>query len=251
MNNRETLAAYAYMYGGNWLQIERAVKEEKRPEHVQITDPYITILDEQYPQCLLDLKCPPWVLFYQGDIELLQKPKITIVGSREMNDYGKYVTILSADILKQKYVLVSGLAKGVDGCVHRCAVSGGSTIGVIGGGLGTCYPACNRDLYRIMRKDHLILSEYPHDEGVRRYYFPWRNRILAALGQAVIVTQARLNSGTMATVNEALEIDRDVYCFPHPFHDPEGRGCNRLIAEGAMIVYDAEQLTDMCSCPQS
>lgn len=246
MEKRNILAAYSLKYEGDWGLIRRAVAGEEEPDNFHCPDSFITVLDEIYPACLKQLKYPPWVLWYQGDIRLLQQPMITIVGSRNMSDYGRFCTETASAILKEKYVLVSGLARGVDACVHHATDGKGHTIGVIGSGLAIHYPRENEDLYRRLSKSDLILSEYPSRTGVRRYHFPWRNRILAALGKAVIVTEAQEKSGTMLTVNEALELNKDVYCFPHPFENPGGKGCNRLIAEGAEIIWDRSQLEDLC-----
>lgn len=242
---RETLAAYAYQYHGAWDLIARAVVSAEQPRKPGIRERYITILDAEYPDCLRQLACPPWVLFYQGNIRLLEEPMITIVGSRDLSVYGEYLTALAADELKKRFVLVSGLAKGADAIVHKRALEGGHTIGVIGSGLGTRYPKENHDLYEAMAKNDLILSEYPFFTGVRKENFPWRNRIIAALGQACIVTAAKQRSGTMITVNEALAVSRDIYTFPYPFNDEAGRGCDILIAEGANILYTSSQLHEI------
>ena len=244
MNQRERLIAAAVFYEGNWNRIKEALikKEEFTNTSAQNC---ITIYDEEYPACLKELKYPPFVLFYKGDIGLLKKPMITIVGSRELSPYGKQVTEAASRILAKKYVIVSGLAKGADGSAHAMALRYGKTVGVIGSGLGTRYPAVNIPLYKEMEQRGLIVSEYPYHTGVRREHFPWRNRILAALSARVIVTGARLRSGTMLTVNEALELGRDVYCFPYPFGEESGMGCDRLILEGAGILYTEDQLYEL------
>ncbi|MBR4445293.1 MAG: DNA-protecting protein DprA [Solobacterium sp.] len=242
MLKREDIACYAYRYEGNWNRIEQAVNTNEPPLSYDIRERYITVLDDLYPDCLRQLQNPPWILFYRGNIALLKEPMVTIVGSRSLTQYGTWLTKRCADILKERYVLVSGLAKGADACVHQCALSHGHTIGVIGSGFSRTYPSVNRDLYAAMARDHLILSEYPYPAGVRKEHFPWRNRILAALGSRLIVTQAALHSGTMITVNEALQLGRDIYCFPWPYEDACGAGCDRLIQEGAMVLYKEEQI---------
>lgn len=246
MEQQERIAQYSIRYEGDWSKIAAALKNREPVIPQKITDPFITIFDEDYPEALHDLRFPPWVLFYRGNIELLKRPAVTIVGSRRMTGYGKRVTALSASVLSEKYVLVSGLAKGVDGIVHRTAIGcGGNTVGVIGCGLNTRYPRENEYLFRAMEKEQLILSEYPSSTGVKRHHFPWRNRILAALGQRVIVTQASLRSGTMGTVNEAMNLDREIWCFPYEFDDETGSGCNLLISQGANIMRDRRDLEEM------
>ncbi len=242
MISREMIAEYAYAYEGDWSRISRALSEQPASGSFCIREKYITILDEAYPKELKDLRYPPWILFYEGDISLLAKPKVTIIGSRSLTPYGYHLTRTCAAALRESYVLVSGLAAGADGCVHRTALEGGHTIGVIGSGLSFSYPEENRDLYDTMRKSELILSEYPNFTGVRKHHFPWRNRILAALGEFLVVTEARERSGTSLTVNEALALGRDVWCCPHRFDEESGMGCNRMIAEGAYMLYDSGQL---------
>lgn len=245
MKEQEILASYSYRYKGSWSRIAQALTDHEEPFLCDIREKYITILDEDYPKELKALRFPPWVLFYEGDLALLKQPKIAIVGSRNLSSYGTELTIRASTELKKRFVLVSGLAKGADGIVHECALEQGHSIGVIGSGLGTCYPKENRNLYAAMKKHDLILSEYPFHTGVRREHFPWRNRILAALGQALIVTEAKYRSGTMLSVNEALSLSKEIYTFPHPFESESGSGCNRLIADGANILYTMEQLKEI------
>jgi DNA processing protein len=245
MDRREKLALYAYEYGGEWPQIARAIKEERQPMPFHIRERYLTVLDSEYPASLRRLRFPPWVIFYEGDISMLNRPMITIVGSRNMTARGETYTKKAASVLSTSHVLVSGLAKGVDACVHQTAMQNGNTIAVIGSGLGTHYPHINEQLYAEISKNDLILSEYPWYAGVQKYHFPWRNRILAALGKCVIVTQAEIASGTMLTVNEAISLSKDIWCFPYPFEAKEGSGCNHLISQGAGILYETAQLRDI------
>ena len=245
MINSEYLADLAYVYGGEWPRIARAIEKKEQPLHTRKYERYITICDEDYPEVLKKLRYPPWVLFYEGNIELLKEPMMTIVGSRNLTDYGKRMTCMVSSILKKKYVLVSGLAKGADALVHEEALHGGKTIAVIGNGLGTHYPSENDVLYQKIADTGLILSEYPFHSPPYRHHFPWRNRILACLGESTVVTQAKEHSGTMITVNEALNLGKDIYCVPYPLEDENGTGCNRLIEEGAGMLYTKEQLYDL------
>ena len=246
MTEQERLAQYSWKYDGDWSKIAEAIRREEPPGNVTIKDHYLTIYDEAYPDCLRRLRYPPWVLFYRGNLDLLRTNAATIVGSRRMTWYGNASTELSASILCEHFTLVSGLAKGVDSIVHRTAIGKGkATIGVIGCGLNVRYPRENEYLYKRMEQEQLVLSEYPSNTGVKRHHFPWRNRILAALGDCVIVTQASLKSGTMITVNEAITLGKEIWCFPYPFEDETGAGCNLLISQGANIVYDRKLLEEM------
>ncbi len=242
MELRERLAAYAWLSGGDWQKTARLIRD--RAETVlNVTEPYITILDDAYPAELKELRYPPWVLFYRGDPRLLGMKGIAVIGSRDADEYGIALTEHIVTTIGKERVFVSGLAKGIDAAVHRTAIrTGAHTIGVVGHGLDTVYPPGNRDLYGLMRNDQLIISEYPGYTGVRKYHFPWRNRIIAALGAQLIVVQAALKSGTMITVNEALGLSRDVYCVPYRFGEDRGKGCDLLIGQGAQILFEDEQL---------
>lgn len=242
--NRNDLIRYAILYEGNYHKIAMAIEKNEEPVLFPIQQA-ITIYDDAYPDSLRSLRYPPWVLFYEGNLKLLETNMVTIVGSRQVSDYGKSITQSIASILSSKYTLVSGLAKGVDGIVHTIGIEQGHTIGVIGSGLGMQYPKCNANLYKKMAKDHLILSEYPYTTGVRREHFPWRNRILASLGKVTIVTQAAVKSGTMLTVNEAMALSKDVYVVPYPLEENHISGCNKLINDGALILYEKQQLYDL------
>lgn len=240
---REEIIQYAIQYQGSWTHIAKAIAAKEPVSFRHNPDACITILDEDYPASLKALRYPPWVLFYEGNISLLKRPMITIVGSRNLCDYGRRMTRLCASLLPD-FVLVSGLARGADREVHQTAMQKGHTIGVIGSGLSHMYPYENMDLYLKMRETDLILTEYPHFTGIKRYHFPWRNRILAALGESIIVTQASLHSGTMITVNEGIELAKDIWCIPYPADEKAGEGCNKLISEGAGILYDPQILKD-------
>lgn len=245
MKLSERIAYYAYESLGDWDKIATMIKTNHVPKVVEIHEKYVTIVDVNYPKQCKELQYPPWVLFYKGDITLLKRACVSIVGSRQMNDYGALITTQIATNLAKRYVLVSGLAKGIDALVHEIGVSHGKTIGVLGCGLGYVYPKCNQNLYDVMASEHLLLSEYPTFVSPKKWYFPWRNRIIAALSKKCIVTQARCKSGTMLTVNEAITLNRDVYCVPYPLGEEAGSGCNLLIQQGAQIIISMEDIDEM------
>lgn len=246
MEKREILIRTAIENKGSWSSIAKALSLKKVPsKHIQSTYKCITIYDWNYPMEFRRLRYPPWVLFYEGNLSLLEKRCMTIVGSRELSEYGKYCTEMASKILSEKFVIVSGLAKGADARAHLGAIeNGGKTIGVIASGLDYHYPKENEFLYQQMKKEHLILSEYPPHTMIQKHHFVWRNRILAALGEKCIVTSAKVKSGTMLTVNEAMNLGKEVWCFPYPICSEEGKGCNKLIGDGAFIIYDPIQFKD-------
>ena len=243
MNKRDRLIAYAVRYSGDYNRIIRAIDQNEDIEMDISGYRAITILDDIYPFKLKELADPPMVLFYHGNIGLINSDSVGIVGSRKITAYGRKATETVVEGLKHRYTLVSGLAMGVDACVHHNSLDC-CTIGVLGCGIDYIYPKCNEGLYREMRKNHLIISEYPGMTTPQKYYFPFRNRIISALSKFVIVTQAREKSGTMHTVNAALNICRDVYAVPYRFDDEAGDGCNTLIQQGACILL-AEDIKNL------
>lgn len=246
MNRRSLIANYATYYEGDWNLIAKAIKDNEPPHLVEVQKNYITIFDDLYPKQFLNLRFPPWCIFYEGNLSLLEKPAVTIVGSRNVSPYGVYVTKNCALALCKEHVLISGLARGVDGLVHETAIQYGiGTIGVIGCGLDILYPIANQRIRTIMNESHLVLSEYPNGTKPLAHHFPWRNRMLAALGDAVVVTQATLRSGTMCTVNEAIELSKEIYVAPWPLNDINGMGCNKLIEQGAFIIASLQDLQQM------
>lgn len=241
---RKQILYYALKYGGEWKYIKRAIDEQEPWEQVTYSGNYTTLFDDDYPEKLRCLQNPPWIMFYEGDLKLCDASAVGIVGSRLASTYGFNMCEQVVRILKAKQVIVSGLAKGIDAHAHSLALED-HTIGIIGCGLDITYPACNRKLYERMRTTHLIMSEYPNGVKPLAYHFPWRNRIIAALSDAVVVIEATKKSGSMLTVNEAIELDIPVYCIPHSFDSVHGQGCNLLISQGANILVDKDDIHDI------
>ncbi len=229
--NRDELISYSFYCGGEYDRILKAIRSKKKVTVVKI-DNAITILDEGYPKKLLDLKYPPFVLYYKGDLSLLNEELYAMVGSRDPCAYALAATKAVA-LHNQDRVLVSGLAKGIDACGHRNA---GKSIGILGCGIDRIYPLCNKDLYEDLERNGLILSEYPSSCDPYGYHFPFRNRIIAALSKTVYIMQSAKRSGTMTTVNEALELGREIRVLPYDIFMKEGLQNNELIYEGAQPV---------------
>ncbi len=237
---REKLIRYAIRYQGNYNKIARAYHEDEEIEEIPLQKA-ITILDKEYPAQLLQLNKPPMVLFYCGNIELLKNRMIAVVGSRECSQYGMMVTRKIVEKISEEFTVVSGMAKGIDRIAHETAIK---SVGVLGNGLDVSYPQENSHLYRKMKENGLLITEYPLKVRPLKYHFPFRNRIIAALAEAVIVPQAKENSGSMITVNEALNLGKEVYSVPYRLTDEDGSGCNQLIRLGAnVITAETKQLT--------
>lgn len=237
---RKQILYYAIKYDGNYDKIHKAIERNESIQETTYTGDYVTILDLEYPDKLLELNKPPYILFYKGDITLLKQSAIGIVGSRDAKSYAISMTKKFVSTL-QNNIIVSGMAKGIDTVAHQSALLfKHRTIAVLGSGINYIYPYENKNLYHYLAKHELVISEYPNNVKPKPYYFPFRNRIIAALSDELYVMQASLRSGTLLTVNDALELNRDIYVLPYRINDKEGKGCNMLIQQGANIIMDEE-----------
>ena len=233
--NREKLIAYSFYYGGEYGKILNAIREEKEIDGREC-DHAVTIMDDNYPSSFLELRYPPFVVFYKGNIELLKRKTIAIVGSRSPCEYALKAT-RALSLHWQDRVIVSGLAKGIDACAQENAKQ---TIGILGCGIDYIYPACNRDLIKKVGRDGLVLSEYPGLVKPYAGHFPFRNRLIAALAERVYIMQSSVRSGTMTTLNEALELQKEIRVLPYDIFCREGIHNNRLIYEGAQPILNEE-----------
>lgn len=244
MTTSKDILCYAIRHNGDWTAIARAIHSQEPAVPVFCQYPCVTFLDPEYPACFRKLRYPPWILFYQGDLRLLNGPAAAVVGSRDASRKALDNTARIVRCLKDRYVIVSGLARGVDARAHTEALDK-STIGILGCGIDRIYPRDNSLLFSRMRKDHLIVSEYPPGTPPLPRHFPWRNRLIAAAADLLVVTEAREKSGTMYTVDEALALSVPVWCVPTEFGDESHMGCNRLILQGAGILCDLQQVREL------
>lgn len=199
--------------------------------------PSFSILDDVYPLALRQIYNPPVLLFYQGDLELLDKPKLGVVGTRNASKNGIQSVQKILKELQNRFVIVSGLARGIDTAAHiACLKNGGQTIAVVGTGLDKVYPKENRELQTYIGKHHLVLTEYEPDAQPLKFHFPERNRIIAGLVGGLVVCEAKKRSGSLITCERALEEGREVYAIPGSIVDGKSDGCHHLIQEGAKCV---------------
>ena len=206
---------------------------------------YITILEDNYPEKIKQLEKPPLCIFYKGDITLMSSLCIGVIGSRLNDEYGARVVEELISCLPKDCVVVSGLAKGIDGLAHRMALNYGlKTIGIIGSGLSKTYPLCNKGLYSQLEKEGLILSEYEYNEPIRKEHFIARNRLIAAMSDILVVVESTLHSGTLITVNDMLSLGKEVYVVPHSLFNKLGEGNLRLLSEGANILYSIDEFVN-------
>ena len=202
----------------------------------------LTMDDAAYPARLRNIYDPPLLLYGKGSLPLFdEEVAVTVVGTRSCTPYGvKAASELGYELAKQGALLVSGMAKGIDGEALRGALrAGGFTAAVLGGGADVVYPAANRRLYEDIAATGVVLSEYPPGTEPRGEHFPVRNRLLSALSVATLVVEAPERSGALITAATALEQGREVFAVPGPFDAPMSRGCNGLIREGAGLVCEA------------
>ncbi|MBA3867265.1 MAG: DNA-protecting protein DprA [Solirubrobacterales bacterium] len=202
-----------------------------------------------YPDSLRDADDAPWALIGRGDPGLLDGLEtfgaVTIVGARRATSYGREIAReLGQELASAGMVVVSGLAFGVDACAHRGAIDGGRTIAVLGCGPDTAYPAAHRSLWRRICETDLVISEFPPGAAPWRWTFPARNRIMAALAGMTVVVEAAARSGSLITADMAADLGRDLGAVPGPVTSRASAGPNNLLAGGACVVRDAQDVLD-------
>lgn len=229
---------YRDKFCASWNESETAMEKNQRK--------FFTILDDEYPEQLREIYNPPCVLFYEGNLELLDTSMLAVIGSREATPYaGKVLQDLLPEIIEQKFTIVSGLAKGVDSLAHKLAITyKGKTIGILGNGIDECYPKEGYYLQKKMQEEHLVISEYPDGTKPRKYHFPMRNRIIAGLSWGTCVIEAKQRSGSLITAQMALESGREVFAVPGEVLNPYSIGCLKLIQEGAKCVISAGDILE-------
>lgn len=205
---------------------------------------FIPYYSGEYPQKLKELPAMPYALFVKGRLPAADCPAAAIVGARRCSGYGEQMALsFGEELAKNGFIIVSGMAKGVDGIAHRGALNGGGlTYAVLGCGPDICYPRENKGLYRDILKKGGILSEYPPGTMPLPIHFPARNRIISGLSDIVLVIEARERSGSLITADMALEQGRDVYALPGPVTSELSRGCNCLIKQGAEVLLSPDEL---------
>ena len=205
----------------------------------------ITIKDERYPQKLKNIYSPPKCLYAIGDVRILNKPSIAMVGCRKYSEYGKKAAYyFSYNLAKAGLNIVSGLAVGIDSFSHAgCIAAKGKTIAVIGSGLDNIYPKENIELAKkIIEEGGCIISEYPLGTKPEKNHFPARNRIISGLSEAVLVVEAKEKSGSLITADFAIEQGRDVFAVPGNINSKNSVGTNLLIQEGAFPILNYKNI---------
>ena len=196
--------------------------------------------EADYPASLAELPDPPPILFANGSLVCLSEPCVAIVGTRRATSYGERVTFEIAGALARAGVtVISGMARGIDGEAHRAALAaGGSTVAVLGTGVDVAYPAAHRALHAEIATRGLLLSEELPGDRASGGSFPKRNRIIAALAQAIIVVEAPHRSGALITATHGLELNRTIAAVPGPIDVPQSAGSNTLLRDGAIVIAE-------------
>ncbi len=209
----------------------------------------LTLADDVYPQVLLTIPDPPPLLYAKGRLELLARPALAIVGSRNATAQGiRNAEHFARSLSLSGLTVVSGLALGIDAAAHVGACDAepgsGSTIAVTGTGLDLVYPGRHRALAHRIAEQGCLLSEYPLGTPAIASNFPRRNRLISGLSLGVLVVEAALQSGSLITARSALEQGREVFAIPGSIHSPLAKGCHRLIRDGAKLVESAQDIME-------
>lgn len=221
------------------LQEEYRQLEEKQIRLVLREEP-------EFPEKLRKIPDPPYGIFYRGILPESMQPSVAVIGARECSEYGRFVAEeLGRYLGSRKIQVISGMARGIDGVSQQAALSaGGVSFGVLGCGVDICYPSQNRGLYEQLQVSGGLISTYAPGIQPMPAFFPPRNRIVSGLSDAVIVIEARRKSGTLITVDMALEQGKDVYVVPGRITDRLSDGCNRLLTQGAGVFLSPESFLE-------
>ena len=224
--------------------IDLANKEMELTEKMSVH--ILTIYDDNYPKQLKSIDSPPPLIYYRGNIEILQRQSIAIVGSRTPTHYGKQVTAeLTKNICTHGLITLSGMARGVDGIVHHETIASKSeTVAVLGSGLAKIYPSEHKGLAHKIQNNGVLISEYPLNTSPLPSNFPKRNRLIAGLSISTLVTEATEKSGALLTAQWALEQSKDIFAVPGDIFSSYSSGTNLLIQQGAKLVRCAKDIFD-------
>lgn len=209
----------------------------------------ITLVDPDYPYLLQQIPDPPFVLFNQGDINLLSRPSVAIVGSRRASRYGLAVAErLGSQLGSLGIAVTSGLARGIDQAAHEGALrAGGTTTAVLGTGIDVDYPRGSRSLRSKIAEQGILVTELPHGVPPRPAHFPIRNRIISGLSLGVVIVEATDRSGSLITARLAAEQNREVFAVPGSIFGTGSEGPHRLIQYGAKLVHDVDDILEELS----
>ena len=215
----------------------------------------LSIKNKNYPKLLKEISNPPVNIYVRGDEKILNKSGIAVVGTRNLSAYGEKSTkILVKELVERGFVIVSGLALGIDTIAHQTAIeNGGLTIAVLGSSIDdkSIYPKENIKLAEeIVKSGGAVISEYPSPFTAKKYTFPQRNRIVSGLSKATVVIEAPEKSGALITAKFALEQNREVFALPGEIFAENSIGTNNLIKQGAQLITSAKEVIETLGIQQ-
>ena len=232
------------------IRIAKAADAEREITALEKLGAELLVLgDTDYPANLAATDPPPPVIAVKGNLSLLTRDAIAMVGSRNASAAGRRIAgDIAGGLAERGYVIASGLARGIDTAVHQASLASG-TIAVVAGGIDIFYPPENEKLQRAIGDSGLLMGEMPPGTSPQARHFPRRNRLISGLSLATVVVEAALRSGSLITARYALEQNREVCAVPGSPLDPRARGANRLIRQGATLVETAEDVIDALGTP--
>lgn len=206
----------------------------------------IALVEDAYPAMLKEIIDPPLALFFRGDLTILQRPMVAVVGSRRASAYGvNAARELSRQLVAAGVAVVSGLARGIDAAAHEASLeSGGATIAILGTGIDIVYPRSHRRLMRRIETEGLVLTEFPPGTPPIAPNFPVRNRVISGLSLGTVIVEATSRSGSLITARMAAEQGREVFAVPGSIFAPGTEGTHRLIQYGAKLVHDVDDILE-------
>jgi len=231
--------------GGNAPALRTVADTEREIARVQkLGGKFLAIGQGLYPRLLAELEDAPPLLIAKGNLNLLDRQAIAIVGARNASAAAcRFARGLAHDLGQHDLVVVSGLARGIDSAAHDGALDTG-TIGVIAGGIDVFYPPENEERQKSLYERGLVLAEMPPGTEPRARHFPYRNRIIAGMSSGTVVVEAAPRSGSLITARLAAEAGREVLAVPGSPLDPRAQGCNQLIRDGATLVQNAADVVE-------
>lgn len=228
-------------YKLNWYAAEQGAAWQNK------SDRFLVMYDDSlYPSLLKQTVGAPPVLFIEGNVEVISKPQVAMVGSRKATSLGvESAYQIAQDLTSNGFVVTSGLARGIDTSAHLGALYSGQTVAVLGTGIDITYPKSNQSLRDKISKSGAIVSEFELNMQPKAYNFPRRNRIISGLSLGVIVVEAQERSGSLISARYALEQNREVMAMPGSAGDPKFCGCNKLLKQGAALVENIEDVLNV------
>ena len=228
-------------------EVKNPLREpEARRRVAELRASVVTRIDPEYPPMLLEIADPPLALHYRGDLSLLAKPSVAMVGSRRASPYAVNAAHhLGRQVASTGLVVVSGLARGVDAASHSAALdAGGKTIAVLGTGIDVVYPRSHARLFKRIETEGAIVTEFPPGTPPKPEHFPIRNRVISGLAHGTVIIEATSRSGSLITARMAAEQGREVFAVPGSIFSAGSEGTHRLIQYGAKLVHDVNDILE-------